>query len=193
MRVLCIRIGVPVLLAILLNPVLSSMLSPGPATTNTASFTVQANRMFSPTGVHAAPNTKFQITAAGLANIADEDDPYVTDMNGTLMKAPLPNSGAWAYFKDSAAPVGIPPLLGKRKFPLGGSQLDTAPFGALVAGFSTTAIPTSLADFPDGFHFVGTRGELVSPASGGYLFFAVNDINDSADNDGYFLATRSRD
>src|SRR5262245_21980792 len=101
MRVICIRIGVPVLLAILLNPVPSSMLSPRPATKNTASFTVQLNRMCSQTWVHAAPNTQLQITAAGLGNIADKDDPYVTDMIGTLMKAPLPNSGAWAYFKDS--------------------------------------------------------------------------------------------
>ena len=181
MRVLYIRIGLPVLLAILLNPVLASMLNPELATTDTASFAVQANLVFSPTGIHAAPNTKFQITPARLANIADDDDPYVTDMKGTLVQVQLPNSGAWAYFKDSAATVGIPPLLGKRKFPLGGSQLNTAPMGALVAGFSTTAIPTSLADFPDGFHFVGTCGELVAPTSGGYLFFAVNDINNTAD------------
>lgn len=126
--------------------------------------------MFSPTGVHAAPNAKFQITAVGLANIADEDDPYVTDMNGTLMKASLPNPGAWAHFKDSAEPAGIPPLLGKRKFPLGGSQLGTAPFGALAAGFATKADATTVADFPNGFQVVGESGQLV-PSSGGFLFF----------------------
>lgn len=193
MRALCVHVGLPILLAFLLNPVFSSMLNPVPPTRSTASFTVHANLTFSPTGIYVAPNTQFRITAAGLANLADEDGPYIADPNGTIMKAPPPNSGAWEYFKDNAAPVGIPPTLGSKKFPLGGSQLDTAPFGALVAGFATKADATTVADFPNGFQLVGESGELVSPSSGGFLFFAVNDINNFADNDGYFLATVSRD
>jgi len=193
MRVLSVHIGLPLLLAFLLNPVLASMFDPGLPTEHAASFSVHANLMFSPTGVYADPNTQFPIIAAGLANLADEDGPYVTDANGTIMKAPAPNSGAWAYFKDNFSPVGVPPTLGTKKFPLGGTQLDKAPLGALVAGFATTANPTTLADFPDGFQFVGRGGKIVSPGSGGYLFFAVNDINNTADNDGYFLTVVSRE
>jgi len=184
MRNLCIDMCLPVVLATLLN-------SSQPAK-NTSSFTVHANLMFSPTGVYADPNTQFGVIAAGLANLADEDGPYITDANGTIMKAPLANSGAWTYFKDNFKPIGVPPTLDTKKFPLGGSQLDTAPLGALVAGFATSANPTTLADFPNGFQFVGRGGEIVSPDSGGYLFFAVNDINNTADNDGYFLAVVSR-
>ena len=184
MRELYIHVCLPAVLARLFNP--------GLPTRSTASFAVHANLLFSPTGVYADPTTQFRIIAAGLANLADEDGPYITDANGTIMKAPLPNSGAWAYFKDSFAPVGVTPTLGAKKFPLGGCQLDTAPLGALVAGFATTAHPTTLADFPNGFQFVGRGGEIVSPTFGGYLFFAVNDINNTADNDGYFLAVVSR-
>ena len=157
MRALCSHMYLPVVLATLLNL--------GKPATNTASFTVHANLMFSPTGVHADPNTQFRVEAAGLANLADEDGPYITDANGTIMKAPLPNSGAWAYFKDSFAPVGVPPTLGAKKFPLGGCQLNTAPLGALVVGFATTPNPTTQDDFPDGFQFVGRGGKFVSPAS----------------------------
>jgi len=176
---------------ICLPVVLATLFSPGLPTRKTASFTVHANLMFSPTGFYASPNTQFRVVAAGLANLADEDGPYITDSDGTIMKAPLSNSGAWAYFKDNFAPVGVPPTVGAKKLPLGGCQLDTAPLGALVAGFATTANPTSLADFPDGFQFVGRGGQIVAPSSGGYLFFAVNDINNTADNDGYFLAVVS--
>ena len=185
MRALWIHVCLVVCLTTVLNAELP--------TKNTSSFTVHANLMFSPTGVYADPNTQFRIIAAGLANLADEDGPYITDANGTIMKAPLPNAGAWAYFKDNFAPVGVPPTLGARKFPLGGCQLDTAPLGALVAGFATTPNPTTLADFPDGFQFVGRGSQIVAPSSGGYLFFAVNDINNTADNDGYFLAVVSRE
>ena len=177
----------------MLSLVLGTLLHPGLPTSKPASFTVPANVMFSPTGVYAPPNTEYRIIAAGLANLADEDGPYITDPNGTLMQAPPSNYGAYEYFQDYAAPVGKPPILGKRKFPLGGTPLDTAPFGALVAGFATTENPTSLADFPNGFQFVGRGAEIVAPASGGYLFFVVNDINNTADNDGYFLAVVSRE
>jgi len=172
---------------------LTMMLNSGPPTKNASSFPVQANLMFSPTGVYADPNIQFRVIAAGLANLADEDGPYITDADGTIMKAPLRNSGAYEYFQDYAAPLGKPPMLGKKKFPLGGCQLDTAPLGALVAGFATTENPTSLADFPNGFQLVGRGAEIVSPASGGYLFFAVNDINNTADNDGYFVAVVFRE
>lgn len=177
----------------MLPVVLGALLNPGLPTREPASFIVPANVMFSPTRVYAQPNTEFRIIAAGLANLADEDGPYVTDPNGTLMQAPPSNYGAYEYFQDYAAPVGKPPILGKKKFPLGGTPLDTAPFGALVAGFATTENPTSLADFPNGFQFVGRGAEIVAPASGGYLFFSVNDINNTADNDGYFLAVVSRE
>jgi len=108
----------------MLPVVLGTLLNPGlPTTRNAAaSFTAPANLVFSPTGIYAEPNTQFRIIAAGLANLADEDGPYITDANGTLMQAPPSNSGAYEYFQDYAAPVGKPPMLGKKKFPLGGSQ-----------------------------------------------------------------------
>jgi len=185
MRALWIYLCLPIVLATFLNA--------EPPTKNVSSFTVHANLTFSPTGFYASPNAQFRVIAAGLGNLADEDGPYITDADGTIMKAPLSNSGAWAYFKDNFAPVGVPPTVGAKKLPLGGCQLDTAPLGALVAGFATTAYPTSLADFPDGFQFVGRGGQIVAPSSGGYLFFAVNDINNTADNDGYYLAVVSRE
>src|SRR5215472_16276640 len=113
MRALWIHVCLPI--------VLGSLLNPGLPTRNPASFTVPANLVFSSTGIYAAPNTEFRIIAAGLANLADEDGPYITDPNGTLMQAPPSNYGAYGYFRDYAAPVGKPPILGKRKFPLGGT------------------------------------------------------------------------
>jgi len=68
------------------------------------------------------------------------------------------------------------------------AQLLGAPYGSLVAGFSPLANPSVLADFPNGFTSVGSSGLVTAPAGGGFLFLAVNDINNSADNSGAFSA-----
>ena len=133
------------------------------------------------TGIHASPNQLFSIEAMGKANLAS-DGPYITNADGTITTAPPVGSGAYGWFTDNASPIGLPPVVGMQKFPLGGSQLDAAPFGSLVAGFSSVPNPTSLSDFPSGFQLIGTSGTATAPPSGGYLFFAVNDEFNGVDN-----------
>jgi hypothetical protein len=76
--------------------------------------------------------------------------------------------------------------------------LEGAPYGALVAGFSPIANPTSFADFSDGlnsrsFIVVGASGTITAPNSGGYLLLGVNDFNNpGGDNAGSFLTQVSR-
>jgi len=148
--------------------------------------TVQAKALFVRTGIQATPGQVFVIQSMGMTNLAS-DGPYITNANGTITTAPPVDSGAYQWFTDNASPVGTPPVVGMKKYPLGGTQLDSAPFGALVAGFSSIPNPTSLADFPGGFHLVGTSKTAKAPAFGGYLFFAVNDIVGGTDNAGYYL------
>jgi len=65
-------------------------------------------------------------------------------------------------------------------------HLPGAPYGALVAGFSRTPNPTSFADFPNGFSLVGVQGVVQAPNTGGYLFLAANDFDNTANNSGAF-------
>jgi len=148
--------------------------------------TVQAKALFVRTGIHANPGQLFVIQAMGMANLAS-DGPYITNANGRITTAPPVDSGAYQWFTDNASLVGVPPVVGMKKYPLGGTQLDSAPFGALVAGFSSVPNPTSLADFPGGFHLIGISRTAKAPSFGGYLFFAVNDIVGGTDNSGYYL------
>lgn len=156
-------------------------------TGNTVKFCrIRANVLFGRTGIHAAPGQIFSIEAMGKSGLAD-DGPYITNANGEITIAPPVGSGAYLWFTDNASPIGLPPTVGMQKFPIGGTQLDSAPFGALVAGFSSVRNPTSLADFPSGFQIIGASGIVTAPSFGGYLWLAVNDINNEADNSGYYL------
>jgi hypothetical protein len=148
---------------------------------------IWANVLFGRTGIQATPGQVFGIEAMGRVNVADQDGPYITNATGTITVAPPVGSGAYQYFTDNASPIGLPPAVGMQKFPLGGSQLDVAAFGALVAGFASIPNPTSLSDFPSGFQLIGTSGTATAPSFGGYLFLAVNDINNTGDNAGYYL------
>ena len=87
--------------------------------------TVQAKALFVRTGIHATPGQVFVIQAMGMANLAS-DGPYITNANGTITTAPPVDSGAYQWFTDNATPVGIPPVAGMKKYPLGGTQLSCA-------------------------------------------------------------------
>ncbi len=142
----------------------------------TLTYDVQASQFAVATGILAAAGQGFTISASGTVNIADEDGPYITDADGTIVTAPPPGSGAYDYFTNQAAPVGTPPSVGSMKFLIGHSDhVVNGPYGALVAGFSPSPNATMDSDFPTGFTLVGTSGSVTAPAGGGYLYFAAND------------------
>jgi len=152
-------------------------------------FTVDSSQMFNFTGIFASPGEAFQFQASGSVDISDSNGSYITDPNGTILFAPPSGSGAYNFFYYNADPLYAPPVVGSYKTidptlygpyaPLGG-----APYGALVAGFSSTQTPTSYSDFT-GFTLIGALGSVTAPDSGGYLFLTVND-NHYTDNSGIF-------
>jgi hypothetical protein len=150
-------------------------------------FEVDAALPLVATGIFVEGGQHVHIKASGSVNLALFDGPYITDANGTILVAPPPGSGAFEFFRDMALPRGVDPVVGARKLiPLGFyAPLPGAPYGALVAGFSPLAAPTSFADFPSGFVLTGKSGKITAPAGGGYLFLAVNDIP-GVDNGGSF-------
>ena len=70
--------------------------------------------------------------------------------------------------------------VGGQKFPTNAfaTDLNSAPWGALVAGFSAKASPTTATDFPNGFTLVGSSA-TVTAAAAGNLFLTVNDYTRS--------------
>lgn len=152
---------------------------------------VDSSLLFASTGIHAAPGQVFMVTASGSANL-DTGGPYITDPTGTILTGPPAGSGSYNFFTSSADPVGVPPAPGNKKLITGyAAQLQGAPYGALVAGFSALSSPASFADFPSGFVLVGSNGTATAPSSGGYLFLAINDIDNTRNNSGIYSATIS--
>jgi len=156
-----------------------------------ANIFVDATSNFNSTGIFVTGVTQFQITATGTAELARNDGSYQTDPNGIITAAPPLGSGADAFFTNNASPAGVHPAVGSSKSIVTGGQLSGAPFGALVAGFSTTSTPASLSNFPSGFQLVASNGTIISPVSGGFLFLSVNDINSTSDNGQGFNASIS--
>jgi hypothetical protein len=150
-------------------------------------FTVNAADNFDPTGLFIPAGTNVAITATGEVNLALFDGPYITNSDGTILTAPPPGSGAFVFF-SSQDPVGVPPEVGNKKFvnfnPEGFVQLIGAPYGALLAEFSTSPTPTQAADF-NSILLIGSGTNFSSP--GGFLSLSVNDIN-RFDNGGSYLA-----
>jgi PEP-CTERM motif len=145
--------------------------------------------LFNSTGILASGSEGFVITATGTVDLAIFDGPYVTDPSGTIVTAPPSGSGAASFF-TFADPTGVPPAVGNQKrIPsLFFAQLPGGPFGALVGGFSPSSSPTGFGDFPGGFSLIGSSGIITAPGGGGFLFLAVNDINNTFDNFGSFTA-----
>ena len=131
------------------------------------------------------------VSATGTLDAASDGGSYLTGSDGVITKAPGQGTPAYNFFRDSAAPIGMPPAVGETKLVLPRHPRQLAPYGALVAGWSPTANPTTYSDFPLGFEFVGTSGTITAPEGGGFLFFAVNDffISDGTDNAGYYSVT----
>lgn len=152
--------------------------------------TVDSAALFNPTGIFASSSQVFLITATtGTVNLANFDGPYIVDANGTVTTAPPVGSVAYNFFTSQAMPFGVAPAVGSKKILVGfPAQLPGAPYGALVAGFSTLSNPTGFGDFPLGFSLIGSSGIAQAPAGGGFLFLAVNDINNTTDNLGIFTA-----
>jgi hypothetical protein len=151
--------------------------------------TVNSAVFFNPTGILASPGQTFTITASGTANLSEFDGPYDTNPDGTIVVAPPLGSGSSSFFTNYAAPVGVVPVVGSSKIMIAPycGFLCGAPYGALVAGFSPIANPSSFADFPNGFTLVGSSGTVVS-SSDGYLFLGVNDFDNTWDNVGSYAA-----
>jgi hypothetical protein len=144
--------------------------------------------------MQAVPGEVFHITGSGSADLADTNTGggYITDPNGIILQAPPVGSPASMFFAGQQPNVGVAPAAGGFKdisFGSGSAPLPGARYGILTAGFSLKAKPTSYSDFPGGFQTVGTMRDLTAPATGGYLFFSVNDIQGFAtrsDNHGSY-------
>lgn len=173
--------------SIVLTLCMAAILSP---IASAAIVAVDSAQFFNPVGILAIGGQTFSITASGTAELAMFDGPYQTDPNGVITAAPVPGGGADNYFTLAADPTGVHPAVGNTKSVLIGSfaHLPGSPYGALVAGFSPSASPSGFGDFPDGFQFVGSSGSVVAPAGGGYFFLGINDINNTSDNSGRYLA-----
>lgn len=154
-------------------------------------FIVDSQQEFNATGISASPGQVFQFQASGSVDLSATNGSYITDPNGTILFAPPVGSGAYNFFTTWADPLGGAPVVGQKKtidpFYYGPySPLGGAPYGALVAGFSSIQNPTLYSDFT-GFTLIGASGSITAPISGGYLFLGVND-NHVTDNSGSFTA-----
>jgi hypothetical protein len=169
---------------------------PSPSKANQPFLSVRADQFFNATGILAAPGESFLIRARrhDVVDLSTLNGGYKTFSDGTIVVTPPADSGAFQYFRDRAGPIYSDPVAGSRKslLPLGEQlrgHLPGAPNGALVAGFSASAHPTSFNDFPYGFVLINGRGIARAPSTGEYryLFLAVNDINNPlGDNAGEF-------
>jgi hypothetical protein len=151
---------------------------------------VDSSKFVTAAGVQASPGQVFTITATGTVNLADQDGPYVVDANGTIVTAPPAGSGAYNFFTNNAGPVGVAPVVGAQKLMISPyvAYVANQAYGALVAGFSSTPNPSAISDFPSGFTLVGVASSITAPSTGGYLFFASNDVN-LTDNTGSFTVS----
>ena len=130
----------------------------------------------------------------GLVDSAPADGRYVTRPDGVIQAAPPAGTPAYGYFVFNTAPIGVAPMAGETKHVLPRHHRQMVPYGALVAGWSKTANPTSYGDFPLGFEFVGSSRTITAPPGGGFLFFGVNDffIRGTSDNAGAYEVTVSQ-
>ena len=178
-------------LAVIVAPVLVGL----PAASLAQSFDVRANLFVNATGIEMSGGESLRMSATGSVNLATNNGPYDTDPDGTILAAPPPGSGAYDWFTNVATPVGVPPVVGARKGIILGSGgfggHMSGPYGALVAGFSANPAPKGLSDFPGGFQLVGSTGTILVPPGGGFLFLAVNDIDNTTNNAGHFTAVIS--
>jgi 5-hydroxyisourate hydrolase-like protein (transthyretin family) len=154
-----------------------------PALCQTTTVSVNSAVVTNATGVSVTSGQQLTITANGIVNIADRDGPYDANPDGTITTAPPNPSGAYTYFTNNAGPVGTPPAVGNKKTILSGGQLNNQPYAALVAGFSSS--PTGSVS---NYVLVGSSATITAPITG-YLFLAVNDVNNTYDNNGSFSAT----
>lgn len=170
---------------------------PSASKSNHSFITVRADLLVNATGILAAPGESLliQVEPHDSVDISTFNGGYKTYADGTIVETAPFDSGAFQWFRDAAGPVYSDPVAGSRKSLLSfGSnfrgQLPGAPYGALVAGFSPSAQPTSLNDFPLGFMLVNKKALVRAPSIGEYryLFLAVNDISNvpGGDNAGVF-------
>jgi hypothetical protein len=166
--------------------------SPPPSKSDYAFVHVRSDRFFNATNLYARGGESFLVKAnrRDVADLSTLNGSYKIYPDGTIAVTPPPGSGAFEFFRDNATPVSSDPVIGSRKSMILFGHLPGAPYGALVAGFSTTATPTSFSDFPYGFQVINFKGIARAPAAGGYLFLGVNDSNNpGGDNGGEFRAT----
>ena len=160
-------------------------LSPTSAKAQTATpFSVDSSLYVCATGIQVNAGQTVTITASGSVDISDMNGGYFTDPNGTIQVTPDDQSDSYSYFLNNANPTGVPPLAGTQKTIIFGGQLNGKPYGALVAGFA----PTQTGGDPSSFFLVGSSSTFTAQTSG-YLYLAVNDINNSYDNNGFFSAS----
>jgi hypothetical protein len=171
------------LLACLLTAVAAFAARPARAqgTQITVSSAVYTNN----TGIAVKAGQQIKIAATGTANLADDNGPYITDPNGTIVTAPPDGSGAFNFFENNASPEGEPPVAGEQKSIVSGGQLNGQPFGAIVAAI----LPNGGGDLT-AFTLIGSDGTYKAPVDG-VLCLSVNDINNTDDNQGSYVATVS--
>lgn len=152
---------------------------------------VDSAKFANATGIQASKGQVFTIQTTGMVNLASNDGPYITNPDGTILTAPAPTVNAYNFFTTLAVPIGVGPVNGGQKLTIAPwpGQLEGAPYGALLAGFSANANAASPADFPDGFVVVGASSAVTAPIDG-FLFLAINDSY-IPDNSGSYSATIS--
>ena len=155
----------------------------------TKNVSVNSSAIVNPTGVVVTAGEMVTITATGTVNLSDSTGGYYTYPSGTIEDAPAEGTNAYNFFETKAAPTGVPPYDGSNKLiiPPYIGQLEYQPYGALVAGISANPNATSFGDFPDGFVLIGASGTVTAPIAG-YLYLAVNDINNTGDDEGSYAA-----
>ena len=154
----------------------------------TKTFQINSALYVNATGIAVSSGQSVTITASGLVNISDLNGGYIADPTGMITYPIDPSSGSYDFFENDAIPEGQPPDVGTWKYPTGGAQLNSAPFSSLVAAISSNPNASGPSDFPNGFIEVDANKTFTASASG-YLFLAVNDINNTYDNNGSFDVT----
>jgi hypothetical protein len=148
-------------------------------------------------GTFTTPGQVVQITATGSIKMAEGFGlgPYDTDPNGKILALvdrtdpPSWNVHEYMLVQTGGIPVVVGGKVNIAAFELNDiGRLVGAPFGAVIAGFSSIPDPQHLSDFVNGFTLIGSAGSITAPNGAPFLFLSINDTN-RIDNVGSYDVT----